>query len=91
MSEKETKDIVEKLKEMMRAGNVSFTYLKKDGTERHATGTLSTDIIPSENQPKSEGERNMSEDILRYYDVDKEGWRSCIKANIVSIDEKEAV
>ena len=79
-------DLAEQLKNLMRNGKVSFTYVKNDGTERHAIGTLSTDIIPSESQPKTDGGRNLSEDILRYYDVEKEGWRSCIKKNIVSID-----
>lgn len=62
---------------------VEFEYTKKDGTVRKAKGTTKSDVIPENMQPKGV-ERNYSEDNVRYYDIDKEGWRSFNKNNFVS-------
>ena len=43
-----------KLKEAMRNGVVEFTYLKKDGSERVAKGTLNSEIMGECNPEKIE-------------------------------------
>ena len=74
------------LKNRMHEGVVSFTYLKKDGSERTAKGTLNIDTMGAENAPK--GVQNVSYDTAtRYYDMNSEGWRSFTNINLVSIDD----
>lgn len=74
------------LKSRMHEGVVSFTYLKKDGSERTAKGTLNIDTMGTENAPK--GVQNVANDTAtRYYDMNSEGWRSFTNINLVSIDD----
>lgn len=37
---------ITKFREALRNGKVTFTYIKKDGTKRHATGTIKSDLLP---------------------------------------------
>lgn len=56
---------------------VSFSYFKKDGKCRSATGTLHEDLIPEGMKP-----RDASMDkggTFRYFDLEKNGWRSLHK------------
>lgn len=62
---------------------VEFEYQKKDGTIRKAKGTTKSEIIPEVAQPKGV-DRNYSVENVRYYDTEKEGWRSFNKENFVS-------
>lgn len=78
---------LEKLKEMLREGEVQFSYLKKDSTVREARGTVNLDIIPEENHPKGESERKISDQTVRYYDLDSCGWRSFSIENLIDIKE----
>ena len=62
--------------------NVEFTYIKVNGEERVAHGTLKSAIIEENNAlPKGKID-NKSDDVLRYFDVDKKAWRSCKKDTI---------
>ena len=62
--------------------NVEFTYTKVNGEERVAHGTLKTTII-EENDALPKGDNtNKSDDVLRYFDVDKKAWSSCKKDTI---------
>ena len=65
---------IEELRNMLKSGTVSFVYTKKDGSTREATGTTLLDIIPEDNHPKGTGKTN--EDLVNYFDTDKQGWRS---------------
>jgi hypothetical protein len=50
----------DRLSEQLRTGICHFSYTKKDGTLRHARGTLRTDLIPAEFQPHgNERARNL--------------------------------
>lgn len=67
----------ERLKQMLREGCVEFEYTKKDGTTRIAVGTTKLDLFKdSPNYKESKGERKVSSDIITYWDLDKDGWRS---------------
>lgn len=59
---------------------VSFKYTKKDGTIREAKGTTNPGIIEKNYDhtylPKGEKDIKYSEDVTRYFDVEKIGWRS---------------
>ena len=74
------------LKSRMHDGEVSFTYLKKDGSERTARGTLNVQVMGEENSPKGM-DYNKSDDVTRYYDLNSNGWRSFTNVNLISIDE----
>ena len=53
-----------------------FKFQKKDGTEREARGTLNFNMIPDEAIPKGTQTWEDPEDIVKYWDLDKDGWRS---------------
>ena len=69
---------------LLKTNIVAFTFRKKDGSIRKARGTRNLRIaaacgcnVPTpthDEQPNS------------YYDIDKEGWRSYIPSNVISID-----
>lgn len=65
---------IEELRKMLNTGTVSFVYTKKDGSTREATGTTHLDSIPEGDHPKGTGKVN--EDLVNYFDTDKQGWRS---------------
>ena len=74
------------LKNRMHNGAVSFTYLKKDGSERTARGTLNIDTMGQENAPKGV-HTTINDTATRYYDLNSDGWRSFTNINLVSIDD----
>jgi len=60
--------------------NVEFIYLKKDGTERSAFGTLSPEMIPA-----SAGTgRKQNDTTQSYFDLEANDWRTFIKTNLKS-------
>jgi hypothetical protein len=67
----------DELKEMLRMGKVHFEYKKADGTIREALGTLNSDYIPVAMIPKDSS--TYKEYNLRYFDLDKNSWRSIAK------------
>jgi len=80
-----TIDLAENLRNLMRKNVVEFTFKKKDGTIRHARGTRNLEIASvvlgyAVRIPKGEEQPNS------YYDLDKDGWRSYIPSNLISID-----
>lgn len=74
------KDINE-LKDCLRKGEVEFEYTKKNGELRKAKGTLNIDII-SEHNATPNGNGSDNENVLKYYDLNSNGWRSCLIENI---------
>ena len=71
-----------KLTLKMKAGDVHFSYLKVDGkTVRHAIGTLRAEALPA---PKSARGRKVKTDNFRYFDVEKNDWRSFNIANLLT-------
>ncbi len=69
----------ERFRKTLRTGIIHFTYYKKDGSYREATGTTFPWLIPAENQPKTKDQatndkRPTPADII-YYDIDAKGWR----------------
>jgi len=65
---------IDKLKDLLREGKVNFEYTKVDGTVRKAEGTLKMDFIPETMRP-TDGSTYKANN-LRYFDVDKNEWRS---------------
>lgn len=75
-------NLIETLIERLHKGVVSFVYNKKDGSVRHAVGTL----YGVGHTIKGIGKSDCSW-TLRYYDVDCKGWRSFIIGNLVSVGD----
>ncbi len=69
-----------KLKVKMQNEVVEFSYSKKDGTTRKAVGTL----LESHITYKSKGTgRPTPNHLVKYWDVEKGGYRAFIKSNII--------
>lgn len=82
------KNLVEKLKELLRTRSmIGFTYMKKNGEERHAYGTTNTDSIQAidENALPS-GVGTHKEGVVCYFDLDKNAWRSFHEDSLITID-----
>lgn len=77
---------IEALKEQLRQGEVKFQFTKKNGEIRDARGTLNMDIIPQENHPKGTS-KEVPENTTRYFDLDKESWRSFTNDSFIGIVE----
>ena len=72
-------------REALKAGVVTFSFFKEDGSIREAKGTLNGVLIPAEDLPKSGADnsslpaRRDSAEVysaIPYYDIDKKAWRS---------------
>lgn len=63
--------------ELMKQGIVEFIFVKKStGQRRKAHGTLKRDIIPPEFQRKRGRPKKRPEDLVIYYDTDKQAIKS---------------
>lgn len=76
-------ELLKELKSKLTDGVVKFTYRKKDGTERKATGTTKLSEIPEQMRPQ--GGYDTPDTTTRYYDLDANGWRSFINENLVAV------
>lgn len=73
-------EIISGLENDMQEGIVSFQYLKKDGTIRDASGTLSSELVP----PTNGTGNKKSIGVFTYFDTDKQEWRCFKLGNIIS-------
>ena len=66
-----------RLVELMKKGIVQFVFKKKsNGKIRKAKGTLKKDLIPKESQRKSGRPKKRPDDLVIYFDTDKQEIRS---------------
>ena len=83
----------EEFKEALKKGEVEFTYLKKDGSERKAKGTLNPEIINAQVDDKkidqAKRKHFVPPTVMVYWDCDAKGFRSFIKDNFVSWTKPE--
>ena len=63
------------LHDILQIEKAHFEYKKKDGTIRQAYGTLQFTYIPENMQPQ---DKEMKKEYanFRYFDLDKNAWRS---------------
>lgn len=76
-------DLVNQLRELLAIGRVHFTFRKKDGSIRLAHGTTNTSLfqytfVNRESVPHT--------DMVVYWDLEKNGWRSFHEAQLCSIE-----
>ena len=68
------------LRTALNEGVVLFEFIKRDGTLRHARGTTSPDLIPTENIPQNkrspQQQAAFERQVVTFYDIDRKGWRS---------------
>ena len=64
----------EYLKEILHSGEVTVTFLKKDGTQRKLVCTLKPEFIPE--QASTGAERKSNPEVQAVWDLENEGWRS---------------
>lgn len=77
---------LEELKKALREGEVHFKFKKKDGTIREAFGTLNLGFVPEEHHPIDSSDYVPNHNTTRYFDIDKQAWRSFINENYVDED-----
>ena len=72
---------VNEFKEMLKNGIVEFEFIKKDGTLRQAKGTLLAEHLP----PQKEGtsSKKPSDNVMVYFDMEKNAFRSFVKESFV--------
>lgn len=74
------------IKEHLSKGVVNFSFAKVDtGEVREAKGTLELSAIPAELHPKGTGKHPETTNTVKYYDLDKQGWRSFDIANLIPL------
>ena len=88
MSEKSFEFKTEKEKNwlltLLRERPVDIVFIKKDGSERKMTCTLSESKIPGDFAPKG-SERAKSDEVVAVFDLENQGWRSFRWDSITSI------
>jgi len=65
---------------------VLINFTKVDGTARALRGTVDFSFIPEDQWPKSEKKLNLTEDAVRVYDIENDGWRSFRVDSVTSIE-----
>jgi len=66
----------DKIKKHLVTYKTKVVFIKKDGTERTMICTLNMDNIPKEHHPKGLYVDPPNHDIVKAFDLEKNGWRS---------------
>ena len=82
---------IEELTKTLRTDSVRFKYKKKDGTIREAYGTTNMATIEQygDKLPKGNSTRKENENQVRYFDIDKNEWRSFCKDNYIDENNEQ--
>ena len=74
------------MKEMLLTSQCRVIFTKVNGEERNMVCTLKEDVIPKATKdPITQKKvRDLNEEVLAVWDVNKEGWRSFRISNVVS-------
>lgn len=73
---------VARLRLALRAGAARFTFQKQDGEMREAYGTLNPDLFRYEHKG---GDRAECPTAIKYFDLDKNAWRSFRAERIMQV------
>lgn len=85
-----TKELFEEFKQYLKTGIIDFTYRKVNGEIRNARGTTDMKYIEERGGAPNGTGYDAPSYILRYWDVNSEGWRSCKIDNIESFIKPDA-
>ena len=74
------------MKEMLQKSQCRVIFTKVNGEERNMVCTLKEGVIPkaSKDPITQKKVRDISEEVLAVWDVNKKGWRSFRVGNVVS-------
>jgi hypothetical protein len=72
-----------KFNEMLHNGIVEFEFIKKDGTLRQAKGTLLPQYLPARSDSGEGSSRKPSDNVMVYFDMEKNSFRSFVKESFV--------
>jgi hypothetical protein len=78
---------MKKLRNRLKLSVVKFSYKKKNGDTRQATGTNNIELlnVVFGLDMKQTTSNNISDDLTIYYDVEKMGWRCLRNENLLEI------
>ena len=82
MANFKTTDLTE-FDKMLREGVVEFEFVKKDGSVRQAKGTLLAEHLPAPKADSDGTSRKTSENVMVYFDMEKQAFRSFVKESFV--------
>lgn len=68
---------------MLREGIVEFEFIKKDGSVRSAKGTLVAEHLPAQKADSDGTSRKPNENVMVYFDMEKQSFRSFVKESFV--------
>ena len=71
----EKKALRDWLVDLLHTNEISLTFTKKDGTDRVMNATLMESRVVKY-QKKTEREKELNEEIVAVFDLDKQEWRS---------------
>lgn len=74
------------LKGMLKVGEMTVTFTKKDGSERVMRCSLNPDDLPPIELKEDKKERKQSMDSIAVYDLDAKGWRSFIIKSVKRVN-----
>lgn len=78
---------IENFKAALNKRIVDFEFIKKDGTIRKAKGTTKAELIPEAHLSTGTGRKyTENHNITKYFDIEKEGWRSFNNENFKSFE-----
>jgi len=73
----------EELIERLREGEVKFRFMKMDGSLREARGTTNLALVPTHLHPSEEPKQKQPDNVIRYFDIDKNWWRSLREETLI--------
>lgn len=76
--------MIEELVEHLNEDVVTVNFLKANGDIRVLTGTRNLNMIPEEYHPTGNGTSIASDDVVRVFDLETNGWRSFRKDSVIS-------
>ena len=83
---------IEEFKSLLSQGKVYFGYYKVHYYTRAAVGTTNPELIPGDKLPKGTGSsRKANPGIVKYYDLEKQAWRSFVFENLICVGKNLVV
>lgn len=76
-------DDIKAIRNILHDDLCHFIYKKKDGTIRHAYGTTNQKYLDEHDKAFREKNGLCRYDVIRYYDICKNGWRSFLYKNFL--------
>lgn len=78
-----TTEEIKNFRKKLHEGVVEFKYAKVNGDERTARGTLHETAITEDGGSMPKGVIEVSNETIRYYDLNSNGWRSFRVENFI--------